>query len=262
MNMRILVVDDEMPARKQLRVLIEEYGKNTLIVEEANNGETALNQLKTNSFDVVFLDIHLPDSTGLDIAEEVVTRGYATKIVFVTAYDEYALKAFDYAAVDYLLKPIEEKRFRKTLLYLEREFEKKGEIQKINSLLAMEELLNQHLKIEHRRKKLTLERDERLYVVDEEDILYVETEDGNTKVITKKGDFYSNLSLVEWQDKLTDPPFFRTHRSFLVNLEEVQEVLYWFNNALQLKMKEDAERFIPVSRSNTKRFKEKMNILG
>lgn len=259
--MRILVVDDEVPARKQLRALIEEFGNN-VVIEEANSGETALNLLKKEAFDVVFLDIHLQDLTGLDIAEEMVSRGYSSKIVFVTAYDKYALKAFEYAAVDYLLKPIDEKRFEKTLSHMEREFEKNKEMQVDSPLSEVKKLLKEHLKEDHRRKKLTLERDDRLYVLDLEEVLYIETEEGSTKLITKKGDFFSNLTLTEWEEKLPDPPFFRTHRSFLVNLEEVKEVLYWFNNALQLKIEDNTDRVIPVSRSNTRSFKERMNIIG
>ncbi len=258
--MRILIVDDEMPARRQLQALIKEYGRIPLTIEEANSGEMALNQLKKEAFDVVFLDIHLQDLTGLDIAEEMIKRGYSSKIVFVTAYDDYALRAFEYFAVDYLLKPIEEERFKKTLQRLEGEFENNRQRQRENSLSTVEKLIKEHLKEEHQSRKLTLERDDRHYVVDIKEILYVETEVGNTIVRTKKGDFCSNLTLTEWEGKLPDPPFFKTHRSFLVNLEEIQEVLHWFNNSLQLKMEENSEKMVPVSRSNTKRFKEKMNI--
>ncbi|SDY52094.1 LytR/AlgR family response regulator transcription factor [Tindallia californiensis] len=260
--MKILVVDDEMPARKQIAALLNEYGESNFMIEEANSGEVALNKLKNKVYDVVFLDIHLQDMSGLDVAETMVNNEVDAKIVFVTAYDEYALKAFEYAAVDYLLKPIDERRFEKTLLHLMHAYEKQSEAQLTNPLSAVEKLLIEHFKEEQRKKKLTLERDERLYVIDLEDILYIETEEGNTKVITAKGNFTSTLTLSEWEEKLPDPPFFRTHRSFLVNLEEVKEVLFWFNNALQLKIEEDSNRLIPVSRNNTKSFKERMNIIG
>lgn len=258
--MRILIVDDEMPARKHLRALIEEFKKSPVDMVEANSGEEALNKLKREVFDVVFLDIQLQDMTGLEIAEEMVARGYRSKIVFVTAYNQYALKAFDYAAVDYLLKPIEDQRFEKTLRRLEKEQIRTREKEIESPLSTVEQLLKEHLKTEHQPKKITLERDDRLYVVDMSEIIYIETDERCTKVITEKGDFLSNLTLTDWEEKLWDPPFFRAHRSYLVNLEKIQEVVYWFNNSLQIKMEEHPDQLIPVSRSKTKSFKERMDI--
>ncbi len=261
--MEVLIVDDEMPARKQLRSLIEEFKNTEMGIREAKSGEEALDYLTREVFDVVFLDIQLQDMTGLEIAEEMGLRKVSTKIVFVTAYDEYALKAFDYAAVDYLLKPIEDQRFEKTLQRIEEEYharQAKGRELVDNPLSSVERLLKEHLMAEHQSQKLTLEREDRLYVMDVQDVIYVETEEGNTKVVTNKGDFSSNLTLTEWEDKLPEPPFFRTHRSFLVNLEKVEEVVSWFNNSLQVKMKDRGDHLIPVSRSKTKNFKKKMNI--
>lgn len=258
--MRILIVDDEMPARKQLRALIEEFKKSPVDMVEANSGEEALNKLNREVFDVVFLDIQLQDMTGLEIAEEMVARGYRSKIVFVTAYNQYALKAFDYAAVDYLLKPIEDQRFEKTLRRLEKEQIRTREKEIESPLSTVEQLLKEHLKTEHQPKKITLERDDRLYVVDMSEIIYIETDERCTKVVTEKGDFLSNLTLTDWEEKLWDPPFFRAHRSYLVNLEKIQEVVYWFNNSLQIKMEEHPDQLIPVSRSKTKSFKERMDI--
>jgi len=258
--MRILIVDDEMPARKQLRALINEFKKSEAIVIEAKSGEEALNLLNDGGFDVVFLDIHLQDMTGLEIAEEMVARKHHSKIVFVTAYDQYALKAFDYAAVDYLLKPIEDLRFEKTLKRLEKEWSSDRKKEMKSPLSTVEQLLKEHLKEEHQPKKITLERDDRLYVVDMKEIIYIETEDRCTKVVTEKGDFLSNLTLTEWEEKLWYPPFFRTHRSYFVNLEKIQEVIFWFNNSLQIKMAENPDNLIPVSRSKTRSFKERMHI--
>ncbi|NBG87148.1 LytR/AlgR family response regulator transcription factor [Isachenkonia alkalipeptolytica] len=258
--MEILIVDDEMPARKQLRALLQDYNSIELSIEEAKSGEEALNFLKGRTFDVVFLDIQLQDMTGLEIAEEMVLRKYPSKIVFVTAFDEYALKAFDYAAVDYLLKPIDDQRFEKTLLRIEKEYREKGKKALENPISSVQRLLKEHLQEKHQSKKLTLEREDRLYVLDIEEVIYIETEEGNTKVVTSKGDFSSNFTLTEWETKLPDPPFFRIHRSFLVNLEKIEEVVYWFNNSLQIKVKERPDNLIPVSRSRSKSFKKKMNI--
>lgn len=258
--MRILIVDDEMPARKQLRALIDEFKESEVVMIEANSGEEALNYLNREEFDVVFLDVQLQDMTGLEIAEEMVAREYLSQIVFVTAYNEYALKAFDYAAVDYLLKPIEDQRFKKTLRRIEKEKNPAREKETQSPLTTVEQLLKEHLKEEHQPKKITLEREDRLYVIDIKEIIYIETEERCTKVVTNKGDFLSNLTLTEWEEKLWDPPFFRTHRSYLVNLEMIQEVVYWFNNSLQIKMGENPENLIPVSRSKTKSFKERMDI--
>lgn len=258
--MKILIVDDEMPARKQLQALLEEFHTTKPEIQEARSGEEALRFLIGEDFDAVFLDIQLQDMTGLEIAEEMVSRRISTKIVFVTAYDQHALKAFDYAAVDYLLKPIEEQRFKVALDRIEKEYRDRKREPAENPLDSVERLLKEHMVQEHLPKKLTLEHEDRLYVMDMQEVIYVETEEGNTKVVTAKGDFFSGLTLTEWEEKLPDPPFLRVHRSFLVNLEKVEEVVSWFNNALQIKMKVRGEQLIPVSRSKTKSFKKRMNI--
>ncbi len=260
--MKILIVDDEMPARKQVASLLKEYSRNPHEIQEAGSGEEALEKLNTGYFDVVFLDIQLQDLTGLDVAREMLEKKLHTKIVFVTAFDQYAVEAFDYAAVSYLLKPLEEERFEKTLEKLEAEEpSEEGKTGKGESALAsVEALLQKHLEEDHRIQKITLEKEDRLYVFDPSEIAFIETEGRNTKVTTIKGVFLSNLSLREWETQLPENLFFRSHRSFLVNLEEIEEVIYWFNHALQLKMRGIEEAKVPISRSNTKAFKKRMGI--
>jgi DNA-binding LytR/AlgR family response regulator len=258
--MKVLIVDDEMPARKQVRHLLEKNFSPENIVCEADNGEEAIKIISSEVPDVVFLDIHLHDMSGLDIASFMVENGINSKVVFITAYDKYALKAFEYYAVDYLLKPIEEDRFIKTIAKVEESFKSKALDSHSPNSISIERLLREHLQKEHTQSKITLERDDRFYVLSVLDIIYIETEDRNTKLATKKGVFRSNLNLCQWLDKLPNEKFFRTHRSFIVNTDEIEEVVLWFNNSLQLKMRGIKDTNIPISRGNLKSFKELMGI--
>lgn len=261
--MKILIVDDEMPARKQVENLLKEYSKGIPEIQEARSGEEALEKLKAESFDAVFLDIHLQDLTGLEVAREMVQNKLPTKIVFVTAFDQYAIEAFDCFAVNYLLKPLEEERFQRTLQRIEAELGSEGKRLKgkpHNPLASVEALLQKHLEKEHRAQKITLEKEDRLYVFDPLEILFIETEERSTKVTTAKGEFFSSQSLRDWESQLPEELFFRSHRSFLVNLEEIEEVIYWFNHALQLKIRGIDHTKVPISRTNTKAFKKRMGI--
>lgn len=260
--MKILIVDDEMPARKQVESLLKEYGKEPYEIQEAKSGAEALEKLNTGNFDVVFLDIQLQDLTGLQVAREMVRKKLQTKIVFVTAFDQYAIEAFDYFAVSYLLKPMEEERFQRTLKKIEEEGISKDQTQgkPENPLASVEAMLQKHLEEDHRMQKITLEKEDRLYVFNPSEIIFIETEGRNTKVTTAKGVFSSNQSLRDWEMQLPEHLFFRSHRSFLVNMEEIEEVIYWFNHALQLKMRGIDHSKVPISRSNTKAFKKRMGM--
>ncbi len=250
MSYSVMIVDDEMPARLNLINMLEQYS-DFHVVAEASEGEDAIQLCTEKLVDVVFLDIKLQDMTGFDIASEIVGLPKVPKIVFVTAYNEYAIDAFEYSAVDYLLKPVDENRFNKTIEKLRRDLMEFPQ----ETLNQVHNLLEKHLYIERKNQKITLEKDDKLYVLCMKDIVFIETRDRNTKVVSKRGNFTTTIPIGEWEGRLTKFGFFRPHRSFLINLDEIDEVELWFNNSLQIKMKGHGDK-IPISRNRVKEFKE------
>ena len=253
----VIVIDDEMPARMHIRSLLSLY-PDFQFIGEACSGEDAIQICQEKLPDVVFLDIQLQDMDGFEIASQLIKLTKVPKIVFVTAYNEYAIEAFDYSAFDYLLKPVKDSRFDKTIEKLRDELIKP----ETDAIKRVQLLLQRHLELNHKKQKITLENDGKLFVLDYSDILIIETEERNTKVITNRGDFITTTSMVEWEEKLQAHGFFRPHRSFLINLDEIDEIVLWFNNSLQIKMKGYKDKNIPISRNKLKDFKELVGFEG
>lgn len=251
MTYSVIIVDDEMPARLNLIDLLNQHAS-FKVIGQASDGEDAIQLCRDKLADVVFLDIKLRDMTGFDIASKLINLPKVPKIIFVTAYNEYAIDAFEYSAVDYLLKPVEESRFHKTMQKLKNDLKASPQ----EALNQVQVLLERHLSIEHKAQKITLEKDDKLYVLCLKDIVFIETEERNTKVVSKRGEFTTTISMGEWEERLIKYGFFRPHRSFLINLDEIDEVVLWFNNSLQVKMREQMNKAIPISRNKTKEFKE------
>ncbi|ABR47578.1 two component transcriptional regulator, LytTR family [Alkaliphilus metalliredigens QYMF] len=250
MVQKILIVDDERPARLNLINSLKDYGQ-FQVVAEASNGEDAIGFCKENTVDIVFLDIQLQDMTGFDVANELMALHRVPKIIFATAYNQYAIEAFEYSAIDYLLKPIDDIRFKKTMEKLLQEKEVHSE----KALDKVKVLLEKHLDTEHKKQKITLEKEGKLFVLCINDIIFIETDERNTKVVSKRGIFISNVTMVEWTERLEQYGFFRPHRSFLINLDEIDEVIPWFNHSFQVKMRGYGQGDIPISRNKAKVFK-------
>lgn len=246
----VIIIDDEMPARMHLKSLLYPY-HDFAYAGEAGNGEDAILLCQEKLPDVVFLDIQLQDMDGFDIAAQLIRLKKVPKIVFVTAFNEYAIEAFEYSALDYLQKPVKDERFAKTIEKLREEL-RSPEFDAINRVQL---LLQHHLEMNHKKQKITLEKDGKLFVLDYKDIIIIETEERNTKVISNRGEFITSTSMVEWEEKLQFYGFFRPHRSFLINLDEIDQIALWFNNSLQIKMKGYKNKDIPISRNKLKEFK-------
>lgn len=253
----IAIIDDEMPARLSLKSLLTQY-TDFKIVGEASNGEDAIDLCQRCLPDIVFLDIQLQDMTGFEIAQELIKLPKVPKIIFVTAFNEYAIKAFEFSAIDYLLKPVDEGRFLKTMTKLREEIKNCPQ----HALDSVQQLLKRHLQYEHKKQKITLEKDGKLFVLCLKDIIYIETEERNTKVISKRGEYLTTTSMTEWEERLSNYGFFRPHRSFLINLDEIDEIVLWFNNSLQVKMRGIQNNPIPISRNKLKEFKDLVGLDG
>ncbi|GIP45965.1 DNA-binding response regulator [Paenibacillus sp. J45TS6] len=242
--MRAIIVEDEVLARQELRYLIETHSK-IKVEAEFEDGLDALKFLQSQEVDVLFLDINIPSIDGVLLAHNISKFSVKPYIVFITAYKEHAVEAFEVEAFDYILKPYSESRITSMLAKLETAY--------IGQRRAIQE---QHLPS---ITKVNLYKNEKIIVVDADDIYYAVAQEKTTEVVTKNEKYIMQLSISEFYERLPKEVFFRCHRSYLVNTEKIKEIVPWFNNTYLLRLSDiDAE--IPVSRSKAKEFRQLMRL--
>lgn len=244
--LKAFIVDDEPLARDEL-IYILRRSKRVEVVGEAESMEDALAQIQTVLPDVVFLDIQLAEHSGLDAARRLLNMDRRPAIVFATAYDEYALKAFELNAVDYILKPFDESRIQQTVERLI----KLQELQDRNPPL-MGSL--QKFAPSERTDKLAVTADDRILLVTIRNILYISSMEGKTVIVTEDQQYKGTEPLVTYEQKLQSTSIVRVHRAFLVNLDAIVEIQPWFHSTYNLIMKNGAK--VPVSRTYTKELKQ------
>jgi two-component system LytT family response regulator/two-component system response regulator LytT len=250
MSLRALVADDEQLARDELCYLLSSLPE-VEVAGQAGNGIEALELARKLSPDLLFLDIQMPGLDGFQVVEGLMRDETQPQIVFVTAYDEYAIKAFEVNAIDYLLKPVDKSRLRQAV---SRALKRKQDGKPIE--LQLERLLGA-LDRGPRPKRVVVKIGERFLLVDASDIIYATVQDGVVTLVTDLVSGTSNLRTLEELAAILDPAtFWRVHRAYIVNLERIQEVIPWFNRTIQLKMADKSGTEIPVSRSQTRRLKE------
>lgn len=243
MAIRALIVDDEFPARAELRFRLSKY-PDVEVIGEAATAREALQLVEALEYDVVFLDVQMPGLNGIEVARRLRQRERAPRVVFVTAYDEYALEAFAARAVDYLLKPFDDDRLAETVQRLregERGAPPAGPRRGEGSLaLAW----------------VPTEKEGKTIPVAVEDIVFITAEGDNVFVQTATETLRTRFTLQVLADRLPAERFFRCHRSFLVNIYQVKEIIPYFNGTYLLGMKDRAHTKVPVSRGNAKRLKQ------
>lgn len=253
MSVRALVVDDEQLAREELCFLLESVPE-VEVVGQAQNGLEAVALVERLAPELLFLDIQMPGLDGFQVVRELMGRDVVPRFIFVTAYDRYAIKAFEVNAVDYLLKPVDKTRLGEAVSRITQEKEGKPIASQLERLLgALERTTAQ--------KRLVIKVSDRFLLVDALDVIYAMVEDGVVTIATERITGTSNVrTLDELAASLDDDVFWRVHRSYIVNLQRIKEVVPWFNRTIQLKMADRNETEIPVSRSNTRRLKEHLNL--
>lgn len=254
MKMKVLIVDDERPAREELKFLLSKYDF-IKICGEAENSRTALKQASEVEFDIAFLDIQINDMNGFILAEGLLATNPNLQIVFATAYDQYAVKAFELNAVDYILKPFSRERISKTM---DRLLANKQD-GSINNTRVINFLNNRKVS-PVKANKIPIKHNNRVMLIDSEDIICIKTLDKDNLIVTKKGEFLTAHTLGELEVRLDPDTFFRTHRSYIVNINYIEEIIPWFNNTYHMVMKGYEKEKVPVSRSNIKEFKLKLGL--
>ncbi|ASA25289.1 LytR/AlgR family response regulator transcription factor [Paenibacillus donghaensis] len=242
--MRAIIVEDEELARQELAFLIETHSA-IEIVAQFEDGLDALKYLQTEQVDVLFLDINIPSIDGVLLAQNLSRFSVKPYIVFITAYKEHAAEAFEIEALDYILKPYSELRIKAMLHKLEGVYTARGR--------QSEE--GQHAVSD----KVNLWRNEKIIVVDADDIYYASAQEKTTAVMTRTEEYSMALSISDFHSRLPQDKFFRCHRSYLVNLSKIKEIIPWFNNTYLLRL-HDLDFEVPVSRSKVKEFRQIMRL--
>jgi two-component system LytT family response regulator len=232
--MRVIIVDDERLARNELKSLLAEFPE-VEIIEECDSADSAIIAVDKFRPDVVFLDIHMPGKDGFGVLEEL---DYMPHVIFVTAYDEYAIKAFQVNALDYLLKPIETERL-------------KAAIQKVNTELIAPVALSDKLGVNN---QVFVKDGDRCWFVNLSDVPMFESEGNYVRVYFDKNKPLILKSLNNLANKLDENVFFRANRKFIINLNWVQSIENWFNGGLMVKLKNGEQ--VEISRRQASKLKE------
>ena len=254
MPLSTLIVDDEQLARDELAYLLKNIG-DVEVVAQGKNGLEAVTLIREHNPDLVFLDVQMPGLDGFGVIKKLLDKKIALpKIVFSTAFDQYAVRAFEVNAVDYLLKPFDRKRVAQSVERARSKTEANGSSDKLDALVRMLESQKPQT------SKILLKAVGRLFLVNQKDICFASIEDGIITVVTSGANGMEGQSncrtLEELLDSLDQNLFWRAHRSYLVNINRIKEVVPWFKSSYQLRMDDKKQTEIPVSRAQTKRLRE------
>lgn len=256
MAINTIIVDDEKPARDELAFLLKGFPDVNLI-GQGKNGVEAVSLIKEHAPDLVFLDVHMPGLDGFGVLKKLVERKVKVPhVVFATAFDNYAVHAFEVNAVDYVLKPFDRGRIAKAIQRAKKMLETQS-----STTERLEMLVSQlgAVKVRHGEQpvKLLVKSQQRLLLVDEEDVIFATIEDGIITVAGREIEGTSNYrTLEEMHAALDSESFWRPHRSYLVNIHHIKEVVPWFKSSYMIKMADKKHTEIPVSRAQTKRLRE------
>jgi two-component system, LytTR family, response regulator len=242
--MKVIIVEDEILAQQELSWLIKEHSQMD-IVGTFDDGLDVLKYLQHNKVDAIFLDINIPSLDGVLLAQNISQFAHKPFIVFITAWKEHAVEAFELEAFDYILKPYQESRIISMLQKLEAAWQQQTGT---SSSPAPRE-----------NATINLVKDERIIVTSIHDIYYAEAHEKMTFVYTRRESFVMPMNITEFCSKLPAAHFFRCHRSYCVNLDKIREIEPWFNNTYIVRLR-DLDFQVPVSRSKVKEFRQLMHL--
>jgi two-component system LytT family response regulator/two-component system response regulator LytT len=257
-TLRTVVVDDEQLAREELCFLLEQI-PGIQVVAQAGDGPEALNVIAEHAPDLIMLDVQMPGLTGFEVARRLLHGETDSQLVFVTAYDRHAIEAFDVNAVDYILKPVEAGRLATAVERVRKR------LQSDRAGLAGGPNLDRVMRFlaerQNRRDQLAVKVGERFLLVQADEVVHASVEDDVITVVTNSLSGTSNYrTLDELQARLDPEVFWRVHRSHLVNINKIREIVPWFSRNYILRMKDTKGSEIPVSRSQTRRLREYLKL--
>jgi two-component system LytT family response regulator len=242
---KVIIVEDEILAQQELSWLIKAHSQME-IVATFDDGLDVLKYLQHNKVDALFLDINIPSLDGVLLAQNISQFAHKPFIVFITAWKEHAVEAFELEAFDYILKPYQESRIITMLQKLEAAWQQQSGTS--GGTVATRE-----------NDTINLIKDERIIVTSIHDIYYAEAHEKMTFVYTRRESYVMPMNITEFCSKLPAAHFFRCHRSYCVNLNKIREIEPWFNNTYILRLR-DLDFQVPVSRSKVKEFRQLMHL--
>lgn len=243
--MKAIIVEDEILAQQELSWLIKEHSK-VEVVATFEDGLDVLKYLQHHDVDAIFLDINIPSLDGVLLAQNISKFANRPFIIFITAWKEHAVEAFELEAFDYILKPYQESRIIGMLQKLEAAGQQRNTSTPASSAVRENITIN-------------LIKDERIIVTDINDIYYAEAHEKMTFVYTRRESYVMPMNITEFCSRLPESHFFRCHRSYCVNLNKIREIEPWFNNTYILRLR-DLDFEVPVSRSKVKEFRQLMRL--
>jgi two-component system response regulator LytT len=252
MSLSVIIVDDEQLARDELSYLLRDVA-DLEVIGQGKNGVEAVSLIKESSPDLVFLDVQMPGLDGFGVIKKLLEKKIPLpNIVFSTAFDQYAVKAFEVSALDYILKPFEKKRVLQAVEKARKTRE--SEAAPSEKLDTLVKLLEQQ---QPQTRKVLLKANNRLFLVDQKEICFASIEDGVITVVAQNMEGQSNCrTLEELLTSLDAKLFWRAHRSYLVNINRIKEVVPWFKSSYQIRMDDKRQTEIPVSRAQTRRLRD------
>ncbi len=293
MSISALIIDDEQLARDELKYLLDSVG-GVEVVAQGANGIEAVNLIEEHHPDLVFLDVQMPGQDGFAVIQRLMERNRERSLaknasvagvgaqkdtaplpqfVFATAFDQYAVRAFDVNAVDYLLKPFDRSRVLEAVERVRARMaaggtnavgasgapdaEIESQLDRLLRLLNRPLAAEHHGSLSHPPAKLIVEVQSRLLLVDQAEICFAAIDEGVIRIVTRAFEGQSKCRTLEELLELLDPArFWRAHRGFVVNIDQIREVMPWFKSSYQLRMNDKQQTEIPVSRAQTKRLRE------
>ena len=255
MSINTIIVDDEKPARDELAFLLKAFPEIN-VVGLGKNGVEAVSLIKEHAPDLVFLDVQMPGLDGFGVLKKLVEKKMKLPhVVFATAFDQYAVQAFDVNAVDYVLKPFDKARISKAIQRARKMMETQtSATERLEQLVSQ---LGAPRQTPAPPVKVLVNWQQRLLLINAEDMLFAERDGGAVSIVTREMEGSSNYrTLEELHAALDSDLFWRPHRSYLVNIHHIKEVVPWFKSSYMLKMSDKKQTQIPVARAQIKRMRE------
>ncbi|MCL6471528.1 MAG: response regulator [Firmicutes bacterium] len=251
MTLKTLIVDDEAPARLELRYLLDKI-PNVQVIGEATNATEAMELIKALNYDLIFMDIQMPGLSGLEVVAALKQLPNMPAVVFVTAYSEHAVKAFELDAVDYLVKPIDEDRLARAVTKVEKLLSSQQAITSKPEQTIEKSLIDiDRIPVESRGKTLLLPIKDIVYISSRNDIVFVHTVDST---------YITRFTLKTLEERLQSKSFLRVHRGYIVNLRHVIEIVPMYGRSYVLKVRCNQNNEIPVSRRRGQKLKAMLGI--
>lgn len=255
--MKTLIVDDEPLARNELNYLLTQNGQFDKI-EEAETISETLEKLLYDTYDVIFLDIHLMDESGLDLAEKIKKMRQPPYIIFATAHDNFAVKAFELNATDYILKPFEQARIDAAVARVATQLQTKTQASDDTKSESADPKKQKQKSINKAPEVLPIEVNERIYVLNQKDIIALTVNNKRTTLHTLNHDYETSEPMNNYAKRLDQKQFIRIHRATIINKAHIQTVEHWFNYTYQVTMTNNLK--VQVSRSYMKAFKQTIGL--